>query len=54
MVQTLKNSAIKICFTFIGATIGSLIPILYLPTVVGGIIGSRLADYFNSQIEFEC
>ena len=54
MVQALKNTATKIGFTFIGATIGSLIPIPYLPTVVGGIVGSRLADYFNSKIDFEC
>ena len=54
IVQSLKNTATKIGFTFIGASIGSLIPIPYLPTVVGGILGSRLADYFNSQIDFEC
>ena len=54
MVQSLKNTATKIGFTFIGATIGSLIPFPYLPTVVGGILGSRLADYFNSKIDFEC
>ena len=52
-MQAGTKTATKIGFTCIGATIGSLIPIPYLSTAVGGILGSRLADCLNSKFDFK-